>query len=68
MQQVNLKIHFYCTFQKHMNSEVQKPTNIILQSSVLLIILANLAENRNLLPQVQKVTVCDFRLVNFDSF
>ena len=28
MQQVNLKIHFYCTFQKHMNSEVQKPTNI----------------------------------------
>ena len=51
-----------------MNSEVQKPTNIILQSSVLLIILANLAENRNLLPQVQKVTVCDFRLVDFDSF
>ena len=40
-----------------------------MQSLLLSIILADLAENRNLLgPQVQKVTVCDLCLVDFDPF
>ena len=58
----------YCSFQKHVNSELQKPTDVSVfrcrQSSQF----ADLLRNRSLPQRVQKVMVCDLWLVDFDPF
>ena len=58
----------YCSFQKHVNSELQKPTDVSVfrcgQSSYV----ADLLRNRSLLQRLQKVMVYDLWLVDFDPF
>ena len=54
-----LKCTYYYAFQRHANSEVQKPTCVCV-SSLPSIILAFLLRNSSLLQQVQNFMVCDW--------
>ena len=55
----------YCTFHKHANFEVQKPTDDWVLS-LPSIILTELLGNKILLSRVQKVMVCDLSFVTLD--